>query len=86
MPEDALDKTMQFRVKGEEKPGVRVILQEVYEALREKGYDPISQLVGYLLSGDPAYITSHKNARSLIRKLERDEILEEVLRAYLGVK
>lgn len=81
---DNLDKTVMFRVLKEEKPGVREIIISVYRALKEKGYDPINQLVGYLLSGDPAYITSHNNARSLIRKVERDEILEEVLRSYLG--
>ncbi|MCL4425272.1 MAG: IreB family regulatory phosphoprotein [Firmicutes bacterium] len=59
------------------------ILQKVYEALAEKGYNPISQIVGYLLSGDPAYITSHKNARHLIRRLERDELLEELVKSYL---
>jgi uncharacterized protein (UPF0297 family) len=61
----------------------REILKEVYEALKEKGYNPISQLVGYILSGDPTYITNHKNARALIRKLERDEILEELIKSYL---
>ena len=58
----------------------------VYQALQEKGYNPINQLVGYLLSGDPAYITSHNNARNLIRKLERDELLEELLRHYLEIE
>ena len=61
----------------------RNIILTVYEALEEKGYNPINQLVGYLLSGDPTYITSHRNARALIRKLERDEILEELVRAYV---
>ncbi len=55
----------------------------VYQALKEKGYNPINQMVGYLLSGDPAYITNHKSARSLIRKLERDELLEELVKNYL---
>ena len=59
------------------------ILLEVYAALKEKGYNPINQLVGYLLSGDPAYITSYNNARSLIRQLERDELLEELVKKYL---
>lgn len=75
---------MMFQVKGEEDIRARDILRDVYNSLKEKGYNPINQLVGYLLSGDPAYITSHKNARSLIRKLERDEILEELLRKYLA--
>ena len=58
----------------------------MYNALKEKGYNPISQIVGYILSGDPTYITSHNNARSIIRKLERDELLEEVVREYLKDK
>ncbi|OLZ08583.1 IreB family regulatory phosphoprotein [Sulfobacillus thermosulfidooxidans] len=60
------------------------ILREVYSALKDKGYNPISQLVGYLLSGDPAYITSHQGARNLIRRVERDELLEELLRQYVA--
>ncbi len=59
------------------------ILEQVYEALSEKGYNPVSQIVGYVMSGDPTYITSYKNARSLIMKVERDELVEEVLRAYI---
>ena len=59
------------------------VLEQVYIALTEKGYNPVNQIVGYILSGDPTYITSHKNARSLIRKLERDELLEEVVNNYL---
>ena len=59
------------------------ILLKVYQALKEKGYNPVNQIVGYLLSGDPTYITSHKNARSLINKLERDELLEEIICYYL---
>ncbi|MCL2456414.1 MAG: IreB family regulatory phosphoprotein [Defluviitaleaceae bacterium] len=62
---------------------VRANLETVYMALREKGYNPITQIVGYVLSGDPTYITSHKNARALIGKLERDELLEEMVREYL---
>jgi uncharacterized protein (UPF0297 family) len=60
-----------------------MVLKEVYAALKDKGYNPISQLVGYLLSGDPAYITSHMGARNLIRRFERDELLEELLRHYV---
>jgi uncharacterized protein (UPF0297 family) len=75
---------MRFNVKAEEEINeARAVLQEVYEALKEKGYNPINQLVGYLLSGDPAFITSYRNARSTIRKLERDELLEELVRVYL---
>ncbi len=84
MPNDRLEETMMFRVKTEDDVKAQDVLVHVYEALKEKGYNPINQMVGYLLSGDPAYITSHKNARSLIRKLERDELLEELLRKYLG--
>ena len=84
MPNDRLEETMMFRVKTEDDVQAQDVLVYVYEALKEKGYNPINQMVGYLLSGDPAYITSHKNARSLIRKLERDELLEELLRKYLG--
>ncbi|MDH7578029.1 MAG: IreB family regulatory phosphoprotein [Bacillota bacterium] len=83
MSEESLDKTMTFRVKSEERAPAQEILGTVYEALKEKGYNPISQLVGYLLSGDPAYITSHKNARNLIRRFERDELLEELIKSYL---
>ncbi|MBC7336973.1 MAG: IreB family regulatory phosphoprotein [Clostridia bacterium] len=72
-----------FRVAKEEAVDARQVLTAVYQALKEKGYHPINQLVGYLLSGDPAYITSHANARNLIRRLERDELLEELLRSYL---
>ncbi|NPV42486.1 MAG: IreB family regulatory phosphoprotein [Firmicutes bacterium] len=78
-----MDKTMKYNVEKEELNEAREILIKIYEALKEKGYNPINQIVGYLLSGDPAYITSHKNARSLVRKLERDEILEELVKSYL---
>lgn len=77
------EKTMMFQVKKEEPQTIRDILRAVVSALEEKGYNPINQLVGYLLSGDPAYITSHLNARNLIRRLERDELLEELVRIYL---
>jgi len=77
------DQTIRFAAKDEARLEVRKVLQEVCHALKEKGYDPLDQIVGYLLSGDPAYITSHKNARVLIRKLDRDQILEELVRYYL---
>jgi len=80
---DVSEKTMRFKVQAEDVNQARDILQQVYAALKEKGYNPINQLVGYLLSGDPAYITSHGNARSLIRRLERDELLEELVKNYL---
>ncbi len=76
------DKTMQFRPEREEET-VQDILSSVYGALKERGYDPINQLVGYIMSGDPTYVTSHNNARYLIRRLERDVILEELVRFYL---
>lgn len=80
---DNIDQTMMFKVKKEDELRAKDILVQVYNALKEKGYNPINQLVGYLLSGDPAYITSHNNARSLIKKLERDDLLEELLLKYL---
>jgi uncharacterized protein (UPF0297 family) len=79
-----MQETMMFKVDKEEKVQVRDVLMEVQAALKEKGYDPINQLIGYLLSGDPAYITSHKGARNLIRRVERDEIIAELLKSYLG--
>ena len=81
---DSQEETVLFRVDGEEVDNkARKILTTVYQALKEKGYNPLNQLTGYLLSGDPAYITSHQNARSLIRQVERDELLEEVVGTYL---
>lgn len=77
-----MDKTMQFKPEREEET-VSDVLSSVYSALKERGYDPINQLVGYIMSGDPTYVTSHNNARYLIRRLERDEILEELVRFYL---
>ena len=77
-----MTETMKFDMEKPENKAHAVIM-EVYRALVEKGYDPVSQIVGYIMSGDPTYITSHKNARSVIRKLERDEIIEELLREYL---
>ena len=65
---------------------VTEVLKRVYEALKEKGYNPINQIVGYIMSGDPTYITSHKGARSLIMKVERDEILEELIRTYINTR
>lgn len=79
--------TVSFKKVSEEANETRRILVEVFGALEEKGYNPINQIVGYLISADPAYITSHNNARNLIRKLERDDILEELVSSYLeGVK
>lgn len=79
-----IDYTMKFEsIVDEEKITPSKVMEKVYEALNEKGYNPINQIIGYLLSGDPTYITSHKNARSIITKVERDEILEEILKEYL---
>ena len=78
-----LGNTQYFKVELEAETGAKVILATVYEALIEKGYDPVNQLVGYIMSGDPTYITSHNNARSLIRKVERDELVEEMLKEYI---
>lgn len=80
------DNTIQFDFSKDKKDLTKEILSEVYNALMKKGYNPVNQLVGYLISGDPTYITNHNGARALVRKLERDEILEEVLKAYLGIK
>ncbi|MCR5559923.1 IreB family regulatory phosphoprotein [Schwartzia sp. (in: firmicutes)] len=76
------DETMMFRLGADENKA-QAIIRKVCEAMKEKGYNPTNQLVGYILSGDPAYITSYKDARSMIRTLERDELLEELVRAYL---
>ena len=80
------DKTMSFNFEKEKNTKTKEILKEVYEALVEKGYNPINQIVGYILSGDPTYITSHKNARNKIRQIERDELLESMVKDYIGLK
>ena len=72
-------------MEKEKKANSKQVLRQVYEALVEKGYNPINQLVGYILSGDPTYITSYKDSRSLIRQFERDELLEEMVKEYIGV-
>ncbi len=78
-----LGNTQYFKVQTEPEVQVKEIIASVYEAMTEKGYNPINQIVGYIMSGDPTYITSHKSARSLIMKVERDELVEELLRAYV---
>ena len=80
------ENTMQFDFSKNKKDLTKSILTEVYNSLIEKGYNPVNQLVGYLISGDPTYITNYNGARALVRKLERDEILEEVLKSYLDIK
>jgi len=77
------EETMSFKVIREEELNAADVLAAVYAALLEKGYNPINQLVGYLISGDPAYITSHKQARSLVRRVERDDLLEELVSSYV---
>ncbi len=81
-----LENTQFFSVDTEPETGVEVVLTTVYEALTEKGYNPVNQIVGYIMSGDPTYITSHKSARSLIMKVERDELVEELLTKYIEAK
>lgn len=77
------NKTIQFSLKGDREETTRQILVSVYDALVEKGYNPINQIVGYILSEDPTYITTHNNARSLIRRLDRDELLQDLVKEYL---
>ena len=79
------DKTMSFQVEREDNKKIKEILKEVYEALSEKGYNPINQIVGYILSGDPTYITSYNDARNKIRTIERDELLEKMVKNYIGL-
>ena len=81
-----LGNTQYFKVQQEQKLGVEEILERVYQALAEKGYNPVNQIVGYIMSGDPTYITSHNNARSLIMKVERDELIEETVKYYINNK
>ena len=77
------DPTAVFSIYDERDREIRAVVQEVYDALKEKGYNPINQLVGYILSEDPTYITNYNNARALIRKLDRDELLQELVKQYL---
>ena len=81
-----LDNTQYFKIQSDQELKVGDVLQLVYQAMTEKGYDPVNQIVGYIMSGDPTYITSHKSARSLIMKVERDEILEELVKVYIETK
>ncbi|MBE6772436.1 MAG: IreB family regulatory phosphoprotein [Clostridia bacterium] len=80
------DKTIKFSIKDENEVEMKKNLLAVYEALNEKGYNSISQIVGYILSEDPTYITTHNNARSLVRRLDRDELLQAMVKCYLGIK
>ena len=78
-----LGNTQYFRVDVEPETDVQMVLAQVYEALSEKGYNPVNQIVGYIMSGDPTYITSHNGARGLIMRVERDELVEEMLRSNI---
>ena len=78
-----INNTQYFKVSTDPETRVKTVLEVVYKAMAEKGYNPVNQIVGYIMSGDPTYITSHNNARSLIMKVERDELVEEVLKAYI---
>ena len=81
-----LSSTQFFRINPEKEVSAKKILKQVYEAMEDKGYDPVSQIVGYIMSGDPTYITSHNGARSVIMKTERDELVEELLKEYIRNK
>ncbi len=85
MPGTQQDKTITFSIGNERDREIRQILMTVYSALSEKGYNPLNQIVGYILSEDPTYITNYKNARSLIRKVDRDELLNAIVKSYLGI-
>ena len=78
-----MSETIWYNDENERKSRVETVMSQIYDALKEKGYDPVSQIVGYILSGDPTYITSHNGARALITKVETDEILEELVKHYL---
>ena len=78
-----MDYTRKFNLQNDKDPEIKEILSSVYRSLQEKGYNPINQIVGYILSEDPTYITNYNNARSLIRKLDRDELLQELVKQYL---
>ena len=80
------NKTIKFSLKDEREEATKQTLMQVYDALVEKGYNPINQIVGYILSEDPTYITTHNNARSLIRRLDRDELLQDLVKEYLKIK
>ena len=81
---DDMDFTRKFSIRFDQDQEIKAILTAVYDALKQKGYDPINQIVDYILSEDPTYITNYNNARTLIRKLDRDELLQELVRQYLS--
>lgn len=78
------DRTMTFSISDDKDISIKDTLQRVYDALSEKGYNPVNQIVGYILSEDPTYITTHNNARSLIRRIDRDELLQELVKSFLN--
>jgi len=82
----SIEETMYFRAPREDNKETKEILKEVYKSLSEKGYNPINQIVGYILSGDPTYITSYNGARNLIRQIERDELLEKMVKRYIDLE
>ncbi len=81
---EGMEFTRKFNIRYEKDQEIKAILTSVYDSLKQKGYDPINQIVGYILSEDPTYITNHNNARTLIRKLDRDELLQELVKQYLS--
>ncbi len=81
-----MDKTIKFKLEGDRDSQIKVMLAQVYEALAEKGYNPVSQIVGYILSEDPAYITTYNNARNIIMKIDRYELLQSLIKEYLGIE
>ena len=81
-----INNTQYFKVQKDQEIEVKDVIAQIYEALTEKGYNPVNQIVGYVMSGDPTYITSHKGARSMIMKVERDELVEELLNEYIKNK
>ena len=83
---EKVNNTQYFKFNLDNEIGVKDILDAVYDAMEEKGYNPINQIVGYIMSGDPTYITSYKNARSMIMKVERDELVEELLKEYIKTR
>ena len=78
-----IDETIRFKLQDNSPEEMKDVMKQVYAALKEKGYNPINQIVGYILSEDPTYITTHNNARSLIRKVDRDELLQQIVKNYL---
>ena len=84
MTKDTMNSTIKFTVANDDKDNMRRVLRSVFDALNEKGYNPINQIVGYLLTEDPTYITNYNSARSMICKLDRDELLQELVRCYLA--